>query len=229
MKWLHNSCHLQVPKVGNGKEERHHSCCIGVCRGKQTQRMCTAGAGKTGRQAQRGLPDVVDVHRCLVGADRNGGCAKRKQAGLRDLHRRRANIGNAHGGGTWTRWTCTEGQTGGYKPGLSLRGGEDLRNANRKEFSRGRSLLRGHGIVSPSKLCGWHLVVGGGWWLAVGGWWRVAGVGGWWGLAVGGWRAVVVGSSWRLAVGGPWGLSLRAVLNQKKIRLLKKSPDTNYL
>ena len=39
-------------------------------------------------------------------------------------------------------------------------------------------------------ICHCILVVGGGWRLAVGG--------------------------WRLAVGGPWGLSLRAVLHQKK-------------
>ena len=37
-----------------------------------------------------------------------------------------------------------------------------------------------------------------------------------WVAAVGGWRLVAVGGGWRLAVGGPWGLSFRAVLNEKK-------------
>ena len=45
---------------------------------------------------------------------------------------------------------------------------------------------------------------------------------GWW-LAVGCWRLVAVGC-WQLAVGGPWGLFLRAVLNQKKTRVLQDSP-----
>ena len=41
-------------------------------------------------------------------------------------------------------------------------------------------------------------------------------------LAVGGWWLAVGG--WRLAVGGPWGVSLRAVLDKKEIRVLKDSP-----
>ena len=97
-----------------------------------------------------------------------------------------------------------------------------LRNGNRNECSRGRSLLYGHGTFSNSKVGGWWLV-------AVGGRWRLAVVdgrqlmvAGGWRLAVGGWRLVAVGSGWRLAVAGGWwlvvpgGLSLRAVLNKRK-------------
>ena len=64
--------------------------------------------------------------------------------------------------------------------GLSLSGKKDLRNANRNEHSRGRSLLPGHGTFSTSKVGGWRLAV-------IGGWWRLV---------------VPVEGVWRLAVGG---------------------------
>ena len=68
-----------------------------------------------------------------------------------------------------------------------------VRNANRNERSQGRSLLRGHGTFSTSKVGGWRQLKAGGWWL-------------------------VASGGWQLAVdGGPWGLSLRAVLNKHKI------------
>mmetsp|Transcript_65444 Transcript_65444/g.108882 ORF Transcript_65444/g.108882 Transcript_65444/m.108882 type:complete len:220 (-) Transcript_65444:1613-2272(-) len=48
-------------------------------------------------------------------------------------------------------------------------------SANRNERSRGRSLLRGHGTFSTSKVGGWRLAVGGGWWrLAFGGCWGLS-------------------------------------------------------
>ena len=54
---------------------------------------------------------------------------------------------------------------------------EDLRNANRNERSRGRSLLHGHGTFSAFwQNYGIRLAVGG------------------WRLAVGGWRLVVPGA-----------------------------------
>ena len=63
-----------------------------------------------------------------------------------------------------------------------LEGGKqkkDVRNANRNEHSRGRSLLPGHGTFST-----WRLVaVGSGWWLVVGGGQLVA-LGSWRQLAV---------------------------------------------
>ena len=100
-----------------------------------------------------------------------------------------------------TRWRCMQGCPKGKK--------KDLRNANRNECSRGRSLLPGHGAFSTSKAGGWQLVaVGSGWRLAVGGGWQRLAVGGWWRLAVGGWRLVAVGSGWRLAVGGDWRLAV---------------------
>ena len=76
-------------------------------------------------------------------------------------------------------------------------------------------------VMEPSLLQ--KLTVGGWWRLAVGGWWRLAAVGGWWGLVVSGWGRFAalggsrsaVGDGWRLAVGGPWGLSFRALSNQK--------------
>ena len=94
------------------------------------------------------------------------------------------------------------GGQGGYPSGLSFGGGgrRDLRNANRKERSQGRSLLDGHGTFSTSKV----------------GSWRLAAVGGWRLVGLGGWRLVGVGSGWRLAFGGPWVLSLTAVLSKKK-------------
>ena len=50
-----------------------------------------------------------------------------------------------------------------------------------------------------------------------------------WQLAAdGGWQ-LVIGGGWRLAVGGPWGLLLRAVLNKKKIGVLKDSPEGQVL
>ena len=60
----------------------------------------------------------------------------------------------------------------------------------------------------------------GGWQLVVGGGWRLVAISG---LTAGGsWRQLVVGGWWQLVVSGPWGMSLRAVLNKKKmIRLLK--------
>ena len=88
---------------------------------------------------------------------------------------------------------------------LKGRGGE-LRNANRNERSRGRSLLHGHGTFSTSKVGGWRLTaVGGGWRLAVGDGWRLA--------AVGAGRLVV-----------PGGCSEGLSLTKKKIWLLKESP-----
>ena len=90
-----------------------------------------------------------------------------------------------------------------------LKGGQKkrVRNINRNERSRARSVLHGHGTFSTSKVGGWRLVIVG-WWRLVVGSWRVVPFGGWWQLAaVGGWQ---------LAVGGPWGLSLKAVLNKKK-------------
>ena len=49
-----------------------------------------------------------------------------------------------------------------------------VRNANRNEGSRGRSLLHGPGTFSTSKVGGWWLVAVGGWWrLAVGSWWSL--------------------------------------------------------
>ena len=94
-----------------------------------------------------------------------------------------ASLNNLHHPGT----SCVLcGLCMGCVYGLSLRGKKkDLRNANRNERSRGRSLLPGHGTFSNSKVGGWRLAVGGGWRrLVVGGWW-LGGVGGWWGLAVG--------------------------------------------
>ena len=115
-----------------------------------------------------------------------------------------------------------------------------LNNVYRSVAVRGwRSAVGGRRLA----VGGWRLVVGG-WRLAVGG--RRLAVGGWrlavggrrlavggrrlavggWRSAVGGWRSAVGG--WRLAVGGPWGLSLRAVLNQKKIGVLKDSPGEGW-
>ena len=72
-------------------------------------------------------------------------------------------------------------------------GKKNLRNANRKEGSRGRSLLHGHETFSTSK------------------------VGGRWLVAVGEWRLVAVGRWWRLAVGGGWrSVVPRAVFSKKK-------------
>ena len=94
------------------------------------------------------------------------------------------------------------------KIGAVLKGEEKrkkrVRNANRNECSRGRSLLHGHGTFG-------------------------LGVGGWWGLAVGSRRLVAVGG-WRLAVGG-WRL---AVLEgcpspkKKKMWVLKESRWVKY-
>ena len=57
------------------------------------------------------------------------------------------------------------------QPGLSFWGGKKkkrVRNANRNERSRGRSLLTGHGTFSTSKVGGWRLVaVGGPWGLSL--------------------------------------------------------------
>ena len=55
-------------------------------------------------------------------------------------------------------------------------------------------------------------------------------VGGWWRLAVGGWRRLMVGGGRLVAVGGwrlvvLWGIPSGAVLNPKKIGVLKDSPD----
>ena len=72
-----------------------------------------------------------------------------------------------------------------------LKGGGGLRTASRNGRSRGRSLLRGPGTFSISKVGGWRLVAVGGWRLAVGGGWRLAAVGAW--------------------------LSLRAVLHKKNL------------
>ena len=69
-----------------------------------------------------------------------------------------------------------------HNPGLSLTGGKKgLRNANRKELSRGHSLLDGHGTLSTSKAGGWRLVAVGGWRLVAVGGWQLA-VGCWWSL-----------------------------------------------
>ena len=71
-----------------------------------------------------------------------------------------------------------------------------VRNANRNEPSRGRSLLHGQGMDttqdhgSTIEQC---LAVGGGWWLVA-----------------------VDGGRWLAVVGGSEGLCLRAVLNAKK-------------
>ena len=84
--------------------------------------------------------------------------------------------------------------TGGRLSGLihdNLKGEKkqkDLRNADRKDRSRGCSLLPCHGTFSTSKVGGWRLAVGG---------WLVGFGGGWW-LAVGGWGV----DGWRLPVGG---------------------------
>ena len=116
---------------------------------------------------------------------------------------------------TRTRLTMrTRTQLLGLSGDVSAAGGvlkenkKNLHNENINERSRGRSLLPGHGTFSTSKVGGWRR-------LAVGGWRRLA-VGGWWLVRVSGWRLVVVGSGW-------WSLgrSLRAILNEKKIRLLK--------
>ena len=69
----------------------------------------------------------------------------------------------------------------------------------------------------------WDLLYFKGWQLAAGGGWRRLVVGDWWLVGSGGWR-LAVGGGWRLAVGGAWGWSFRAVLNKKKIRLLKDPP-----
>ena len=82
-------------------------------------------------------------------------------------------------------------------------GGGDLRNTNRNEGSRGRSLLPGLGTFSTSKVGGWWRLVAVG-----GGWWRLVTFGGWRLVAAGGWRFVV-----------PGGLSLRAVLGKQKENL----------
>ena len=95
-------------------------------------------------------------------------------------------------------WSCPLKPPPAPRGVLKVKQKKNIRNANRNERSRGRSLPPGHGTFSTSK---------------VGGWWRLAAVGGWWGLAVGGWRLVAVGSGWRLQrleVGGWW--SLEAVL-----------------
>ena len=86
--------------------------------------------------------------------------------------------------------------------GSENRLGKKVRNANRNEPSRGRSLLHGpdtgntqdHRSIIEQR-------------LAVGGGWRLAAVGG-----------------WRLAVGGPGGLSL----TKKKIGVLKDTPDPYF-
>ena len=68
------------------------------------------------------------------------------------------------------------------------------------------------------------MAVGGWWWLAVGG---LVVVGGWRLVAVGGCPSVAVGGCgcWQeLAGGGFRGLSLRAVLNKKKLGHLKDTP-----
>ena len=60
-----------------------------------------------------------------------------------------------------------------FDPGLGisaravLKGGKNLRNANRNEPSRGRSLLNVHGTFSTSKVGGWWLASVGGWRLVV--------------------------------------------------------------
>ena len=83
-----------------------------------------------------------------------------------------------------------------------LKGGKgDLCNANRNERSQGRSLLRGHGTFSISKVGGWRSV------------------------AVGGWQLAAVGGGWCLAVGGPLGLSFRAFLNRKIVLPTGNAPQ----
>ena len=67
-----------------------------------------------------------------------------------------------------------------------------VRNANRNEPLRGRSLLHGEGKTQNHR----SIIEQ---WSVVGGSWRL--------VAVGGWR-LVVSSGWRLAVGGHKGLSL---------------------
>ena len=113
------------------------------------------------------------------------------------------------------------------RPRAVLAGGKKkkrARTANRNERSRGRSLLRGHGTYSTSKVGGWRrlavggvwrlaavggwrFAIGGGWRLAVVGWWRLA-VGGGWRFAIGGGCRLAVGGWWRLAVGGGWRFAI---------------------
>ena len=96
----------------------------------------------------------------------------------------------------------------------SLRGGKGrVRNANRKERSRGRfsaSWSRHGQDKKPQKTVLGNigrLAVGGSWRLAVAGWWRLAADRDWQLVVGGGWR-LAVGGGWRLAVGGPWELFL---------------------
>ena len=77
--------------------------------------------------------------------------------------------------------------------------GGGVRNANMNDRSRGRSLLHGQDVGKTHD----HGNSVEQWLAGGGGWWRLVAVGGGW------WRLV--------AVGRPWGLSLRAVLNKKKL------------
>ena len=103
----------------------------------------------------------------------------------------------------------------GLWTGLSSRPKKKVRNANRNEPSRGRSLLHSQNMAKiqdhRSSIEQWLAVAGGCW---VGGGGRLA-VGGWWRLAVGGGRRLAVGG-WRLVV--PRGCPERAVLNKQKKR-----------
>ena len=78
--------------------------------------------------------------------------------------------------------------------GVSSRGGgKGVRNANRNECSRGRSLLHRQDMgktQNHKNSIELRLAAAGGWQLVAGGWWLVV---------VGGWRLG--------AIGGPWGLS----------------------
>ena len=92
-------------------------------------------------------------------------------------------------------------------PEVTVREETGVRNPNRNERSRGRSLFHGQDMgKTQNHRSGIELV---------GGWWRLVAVGGGW------WRLVAVGGGWRFAVGGPWGLYLRTIPDQKGLGFLR--------
>ena len=99
-------------------------------------------------------------------------------------------------------------------PGGAVLRGKRVRNANRNERSRGRSLLHGEDMGNTQNHSNSIEP-----WLAVGGGWRWMAVGSQWLVTAGRWRSAVGGGR-RLAVGGPSGLSLTVVLNKNKIGVL---------
>ena len=104
-------------------------------------------------------------------------------------------VGHGH------RQTDRQTDTHTHLPGLSLRGKKRVRNANRNEPSRERSLLHDQDMDKTQDhrtTVKQRSAVGGGWWLVAVGGWRLAAGDSWRWAVAGGWRRLVVGGDWWL-------------------------------